>query len=177
MNQTELKKFLDNLYQRQTKRLHNLELVDVLHQSPSHLFHILGMPEISKLATALLDIYMDSFQEVLVLSRESTTYVRFGQVSQKEKIDNLDFYLKLITLISHYVSQQRLEFDQEWDKAANRFQRDFLINFGNPDGSIDWEKLVRFNSGKEKVVWIAGDMSLSVEQYLESESENKADDE
>lgn len=33
--------------------------------------------------------------------------------------------------------------------------QDFLNNFGNLDGSIDWEKLLRFNSSKEKVPWIA----------------------
>ena len=30
-----------------------------------------------------------------------------------------------------------------------------LNNFGNPDDSIDWEKLMRFNSGKENAAWIA----------------------
>lgn len=59
--------------------------------------------------------------------------------------------------MGHYASKHRPDFEQEWDKAINRFERDFLNNFGNPDGSINWEKLVRFNSGKEKVAWIASE--------------------
>jgi len=39
--------------------------------------------------------------------------------------------------------------------STNRFELDFLTNFGNADGSINWEKLVRYNSGKEQVKWIS----------------------
>ena len=157
MNQTELENFLDSLYQRQTKRLSKIELVDVLHQETPYLFHVLGIPGTAKITTKLLDIYMDSFNEALVLTRDSTSYIRFRQAFHKEQAGDPNFYIRLISLMGNYASQHRLEFEQEWDKALNRFERDFLNNFGNPDGSIDWEKLVRFNSGKDKVAWISSD--------------------
>ena len=39
------------------------------------------------------------------------------------------------------------EFDASYQKAANRLVREFTQEFCFEDGSIDWEKLVKFNSG------------------------------
>jgi len=46
-----------------------------------------------------------------------------------------------------YPEEHRKQYEEEWAKAVNRFTRDFLVEFANADGSIDWEKLVEFNSG------------------------------
>ncbi len=54
-----------------------------------------------------------------------------------------------------YPKKHCAEFEDEWGKALNRFEYDFITNFGNTDWSINWEKLLRYNSGKEKVVWIS----------------------
>ncbi len=47
----------------------------------------------------------------------------------------------------------RIEYENALANALNRFMRDFLKSFGSPDGSIDWEKLLRFNDGKEKITF------------------------
>ena len=39
------------------------------------------------------------------------------------------------------------EFDTSYQKAANRLVREFTQEFCFEDGSINWEKLVEFNSG------------------------------
>ena len=39
-------------------------------------------------------------------------------------------------------------FQESYMKASNRLVREFSNNFCTEDGSIDWEKLVRFNSGE-----------------------------
>lgn len=36
------------------------------------------------------------------------------------------------------------------DHAVNRFTAEFIKDFCNEDGSINWEKLVQFNSGTEE---------------------------
>jgi hypothetical protein len=77
-----------------------------------------------------------------------------GQAFWEELTGDPDFYVKSIELMRGYPQQHRLLFKKEWDKATNRFELDFLTNFGNADGSINWEKLVRYNSGKEQVKWI-----------------------
>ncbi|HEY6287103.1 MAG TPA: hypothetical protein VIX20_15675 [Ktedonobacteraceae bacterium] len=42
-----------------------------------------------------------------------------------------------------------------WAKALNRFEHDFLNNFGNPYGTIDWENLLLYNSGEDNVPWVS----------------------
>lgn len=76
--------------------------------------------------------------------------VRSGQAFWEELTGDPDFYLKLIRLMRDYPKQHRATYEEEWSKAVNRFERDFLIEFATEDGGIDWEKLVRFNSGKGK---------------------------
>ncbi len=39
------------------------------------------------------------------------------------------------------------DYTTERAKVLNRFTREFLEDFCNPDGAIDWAKLVAFNSG------------------------------
>lgn len=36
---------------------------------------------------------------------------------------------------------------ESYNRAANRLVREFANSFCREDGSIDWEKLVEFNSG------------------------------
>ncbi len=81
--------------------------------------------------------------------------IRSGQAFWEELTGDPNFYLKLISLMRDYPKQHRIQFEEEWDKAINRFEYDFLNNFGNKDESIDWEKLLRFNSGKERMPWIS----------------------
>ena len=74
---------------------------------------------------------------------------RSGQVFWEELTGDPDFYLKLIRLMLDYPIAHRILYREEYDKAVNRFTKDFLEEFANADGGIDWEKLVRFNSSKE----------------------------
>jgi hypothetical protein len=76
--------------------------------------------------------------------------------------------------MSDYPTKHRAMFEEEWNKAINRFEHDFLNNFGNPDGSIDWEKLMRFNSGKENIPWISKVDPVTITDIQE---EDDSDDE
>jgi len=87
-------------------------------------------------------------------TKDRSYRIRSGQAFWEELTGDPDFYVKLIELMRDYPQQHRLLFKEEWDRATNRFELDFLNNFGNPDGSIHWEKLVRYNSGKDQVKWI-----------------------
>lgn len=74
---------------------------------------------------------------------------RSGQAFWEEITGDPDFYLKIIRLMQDYPAAHRILYRNEYDKAVNRFTKDFLEEFANADGGIDWEKLVRFNSSKE----------------------------
>jgi len=58
-----------------------------------------------------------------------------------------DFYLKIIEPLGYRAKQKNDEFIKEYDKVINLFTREFIEDFCT-DGAIDWEKLVRFNSGR-----------------------------
>lgn len=52
-------------------------------------------------------------------------------------------------LLKDYPEKERERYQQEWNKAVNRFSRDLLNEFADESGQIDWERIVRFNSGRE----------------------------
>lgn len=58
-----------------------------------------------------------------------------------------DFYLKIIKFMGELPEQYVSAFKESYNKASNRLVREFSNQFCTEDGSIDWEKLVEFNSG------------------------------
>jgi hypothetical protein len=61
-------------------------------------------------------------------------------------------YLDLIEPVGHKAKQRNDAFQSEYDKATNRFTKSFIEEYCLPDGNIDWEKIVRLNSAKDKPV-------------------------
>ena len=59
-----------------------------------------------------------------------------------------DFYIKLIEYMGDLPEKYVARFQESYMKASNRLVREFSNNFCTEDGSIDWEKLVKFNSGE-----------------------------
>lgn len=71
---------------------------------------------------------------------------RSGQAFWEELTGDAKFYLKLVRLMKDHPSKHRVLYQDEWNKAVNRFEKEFLDDFSTPSGEIDWEKLLRFNS-------------------------------
>lgn len=70
-----------------------------------------------------------------------------GKAFWAELTGDPDFYLKIIDYIGETPQTYLQAFRQSYDKAYNRLLRDFVCEFCADDGSINWERLVRFNSG------------------------------
>lgn len=58
-----------------------------------------------------------------------------------------EFYIKLIKLMGRLPEKYVEDFNEAYQRAANRLVRQFTVDFCNEDGSINWERIVRFNSG------------------------------
>lgn len=58
-----------------------------------------------------------------------------------------DFYIKIISFMGTLPEQYVASYKESYNKAFNRLVREFSNDFCNDDGSINWEKLVEFNSG------------------------------
>lgn len=60
-----------------------------------------------------------------------------------------DFYTRIIEPVGHRAKQRNDEFEAERSNVINRFATEFSAAFCEPNGAIDWPKLVRFNSGRD----------------------------
>lgn len=58
-----------------------------------------------------------------------------------------DFYTKIIEFMGTRPDEYVKEFEDAYSKAENRMIREFTIKYCKEDGSIDWDALIRFNSG------------------------------
>ena len=45
----------------------------------------------------------------------------------------------------------------------NRLHYDFYNNFNKDDGNIDWEKLLRYNSGEDSFPWVSKVIPVTTE--------------
>jgi hypothetical protein len=59
-----------------------------------------------------------------------------------------ELYVKIIEPLGHKAKERNDDFMQSYSKMINKFTQEFMSLFCMPDGSIDWDKLVRFNSAR-----------------------------
>ena len=73
-----------------------------------------------------------------------------GQAFWEELTDDSEFYLKIIRLMSDAdIAQHRADYEAAYQKAVNRYLAEFIEDFCHTDGSIAWDKLLEYNSGKK----------------------------
>ncbi len=60
---------------------------------------------------------------------------------------DVDFYTKIISFMSTRPDEYIKEFEESYGKAENRMIREFTVKYCKEDGSIDWDTLIKFNSG------------------------------
>lgn len=70
-----------------------------------------------------------------------------GQAFWQELTGDSEFYLKIIAAMRTKPIEHKIAFREEWDKALNRFLREFTADYCHPDGAINWNLLLEFNSG------------------------------
>ena len=62
--------------------------------------------------------------------------------------DDPELYRKIIVPIGHKAKERNEQFQAEFAKVVNLFTKQLLADFCHKDGSIDWDKLLAFNSGR-----------------------------
>lgn len=70
-----------------------------------------------------------------------------GKAFWQELTGDEEFYIKLIRLMGKLPEKYVEEFNEAYQKASNRLVKQFIDSFCDEEGSIDWERIVRFNSG------------------------------
>lgn len=81
---------------------------------------------------------------------EKDTYLKLcGQSFWSFISGNSDLYLDIVEPLGHRAKEKNEAFLEEYSKILNRFSAQFIDEFCDAEGSIDWDKLVRFNSSTE----------------------------
>ena len=58
-------------------------------------------------------------------------------------------YVDIIEPLATKAKQRNEEFQKRYAKMINRFTKEFIGEFCKEDGEIDWNKLVKYNSGSK----------------------------
>jgi len=59
-----------------------------------------------------------------------------------------NLYLDIIKPLGHTAKERNDDFNVSYAQMINKFVLEFAIDYCKPSGEIDWEKIVKFNSGK-----------------------------
>lgn len=73
-----------------------------------------------------------------------------GQDFWAELTGDSQFYIKIISYMGNKPEQYLEKYRESYNKASNRLVKQFTENFCDEDGSISWDRLVKFNSGYEE---------------------------
>jgi DNA modification methylase len=64
-------------------------------------------------------------------------------------------YIDIIEPLSTNAKEKNEEFLKSYNNMLNKFTKEFIMDFCLEDGSIDWEKLVKFNSESKFLLYHA----------------------
>lgn len=62
-----------------------------------------------------------------------------------------ELYTAIIEPLGYVAKERNDEFVQSYAQMLNKFTREFTIKLCSPEGIIDWDKLIRFNSGEVEI--------------------------
>lgn len=74
-------------------------------------------------------------------------YKYCGQMFWQFISGDKELYMKIIEPLGHKAKERNDDFMISYAKMINLFTKEFADTFCKTDGTIDWEKLVKFNSG------------------------------
>jgi hypothetical protein len=84
-----------------------------------------------------------------VANEDKGDYIKLaGQAFWEFLSGDADLYRRIIAPIGHKAKERNEEFAVEYAKVLNRFTEQFIADFCNAAGSINWDKLLAFNSGR-----------------------------
>lgn len=78
--------------------------------------------------------------------KKANYYKYCGQQFWEFVSGNPDLYLEIIEPLGYKAKVKNEDFIKSYSQMINKFTREFANDYCKDDGSIDWDKLVRFNS-------------------------------
>lgn len=106
-------------HSKRIARLEAIELGEVLRKKNPYLFKAKNVSTAGQLVTDILDAFLSSSE----------------------------LYIDLVEPIGHEARRHNADFHTKRANLVNVFTAEFVRSFCQPDGAIDWPRLVQFNSG------------------------------
>lgn len=82
--------------------------------------------------------------------KESSTEKLAGQAFWELLTGEPDYYLRIARAIGQYSESHGESYKNAYNLKLAKLQRDFMLNFVSSEGEVLWDKVVSFNSSKEK---------------------------
>ncbi len=80
-------------------------------------------------------------------------YKYCGQMFWEFISGDTNLYTEIIEPLGHKAKEKNDDFMKSYAQMINKFTKEFANEYCKDDGSIDWEKIVKFNSGVETTMW------------------------
>ena len=130
MPEEAVRQMLETLYMQRAERLEDLCLAHIIPRNPS-VFWSLDSLSAAEIVKNLLEAYLAECEDWW-----------------RELTQDSDFCAKAIR-VNQRITTQKFLYEEEFAKARNRITFDFIHEYSTEEFDIDWEKLVRFNSGAD----------------------------
>lgn len=169
----------DEFYRQRLMKLTGVTLSDLLRKQNLYLLCATNGSSVSKIVEKMLEENISSSDENIfgqTFLESITSIEREETALPVEKSNSAYAAIALIKIIRYAPTQSRIEFDKEYANALTRLSYDFLNNFGNPDFSINWEKLLRYNSGKDNVPWVSKVIPVTMEDQEDESNDDEVGD-
>ncbi len=72
-----------------------------------------------------------------------------GQAFWEEISGDPELYKKLLDIIGKQADEHAAAYEKAFGEVTEKFVQEFQAEFATPDGQIDWDRLLNFNSGKK----------------------------
>ena len=73
-----------------------------------------------------------------------------GQAFWELLTDDAEFYTRIIEPLGHDAQARNADFLQRYNEVIGRLARQFELNFCDETGTVDWHRLVTYNSGSAR---------------------------
>lgn len=123
-----VRQMVKKVYQQRAERLKTLKLNDIVMTTP-RVFWTSRSESAPDIVARLIEYHLASFED-----------------EWQQALQGADFCLYAIRLDQEV--DERSDYQEQLDYALNRLSLAFINTFCKSDYSIDWSKLLHFNSGK-----------------------------
>ena len=155
---------IPSFHQKRIKKIETLKLKEVLHKKNPYLFKAKNIQTADKIVKGIVDAYLSSSEEAIFINGKVYGGIKSGIKGIDLEFDNNNIrnlvsiksgpnwgnssQIEKMEPLGHKAKERNENYSKQYSEKINIFVKEFIEIFCNKNGSIEWEKLVRYNSSK-----------------------------